>query len=277
MRPRAPAPARRAYPLADLFAYAFLRDALIAGTIVAIMAGTTGTLLVLRGQSFAGHALGHVGFTGAALALLLGVAPLAGLVAITVAAGIAIGLLGPRADERDVAIGIVLSVSLGAGLLFLSLLNGPASQATALLFGSILGVDPATLTALAILAAITLAALAAIARPLLFLTLQPELAEAQGVRPRLIATLFMATVALTVAACVQVVGALLVFALLVAPAAAAQRICTCLAPAALLAVALAIGQVWGALLLATLTDWPVSFWVTLLGGAAYAIACMSRP
>ncbi len=261
----------------DFSGYAFLIDALVAGTLVAVMAGATGTLLVLRGQSFAGHALGHVGFTGAALALLIGAAPLSGLIGVTLAAGVAMGLLGPRAEERDVAIGIVLSLSLGAGLLFLSLLNGPANQATALLFGNILGVDPGTLAVLAVLTVVTLAALAAIARPLLFVTLQPELAEAQGARPRLLATLFMATAALTVAACVQVVGALLVFSLLVAPAAAALRVCSRLGTAMLLAVALAVGQVWGALLLATLTDWPVSFWVTLLGGAAYAIASVRRP
>ncbi len=277
MRRRGRAHARRGWRLAELFAYAFLGDALLAGTLVAVMAGATGTLLVLRGQSFAGHALGHVGFTGAALALLLGAPPLAGLVAMTVAAGVAIGLMGPRAEERDVAIGIVLAVSLGAGLLFLSILNGPASQATALLFGNILGVDPATLAVLAILAVCTLAGLAAIARPLLFISLQPELAEAQGLRPRLLGTLFMMVVALTVAACVEVVGALLVFSLLVAPAAAALRVCSRVVPAVLLAVGLAIGQVWGALLLAALTDWPVSFWVTLLGGAAYAVACIRRP
>ena len=263
--------------MGDVFRYGFLADAVWAGTLVAIMAGATGTLLVLRGQSFAGHALGHVGFTGAAAALLLGVPPLAGLVAATVAAGIAIGALGTRAEERDVAIGLVLSVALGAGLLCLSLLNGPASQATALLFGNILGVDPAILGALAALAAITLTALAVIARPLVFATLQPELAEAQGVPVRLLSILFLGVAALTVAACVQIVGALLVFALLVAPAATAQRVCTRLAPATMLAIALAVGQVWGSILLAALTDWPVSFWVTTLGGAAYAAASISRP
>ena len=134
------------------------------------------------------------------------------------------GLLGERLHQRDVAIGIVLAMSLGLGLLFLHFFTAYATQATALLFGNILGVDAATVWTLLGLGSARLAALAAIARPLLFASLQPELAEAKGVSLRLISVLFLAIVALAVAECAQIVGVLLVFALMVGPAAAAQRL-----------------------------------------------------
>ena len=247
-------------------------NAFIAATLVALVAGAVGTLLVLRGQVFAGHALSHVGFGGAAGAILLGLPPLWGLVALTVLGGVGMGLLGARAGERDVAIGLVLSVSMGAGLLFLSFYTAQASQATALLFGNVLGVEPNTLWALAGLAGLTLLALGVIARPLLFASLQPELAAARGVPVRLVSVLFLALVALTVAACVQVVGVLLVFALMVAPAATALRLSGRVLPAMALATALALTQSWAALWLAYATDWPTSFWITVLGSAGYGLA-----
>ena len=136
------------------------------------------------------------------------------------------GLLGERLQQRDVAIGIVLALSLGLGLLFLHFFTAYATQATALLFGNVLGVDAATVWTLLLLGIVAVAALAAIARPLLFASLQPELAEAKGVSLRLVSVLFLAIVALAVAECAQIVGVLLVFALMVGPAAAAQRVTT---------------------------------------------------
>ena len=187
-----------------------------------MVCGLVGFFLVLRAQTFAGHALSHVGFAGATGAVLIGVPPLWGLIAMTLAAGIGMGLLGERLQQRDVAIGIVLSMSLGLGLLFLNFFTAYATQATTLLFGNILGIDAATVWTLLLLGIVAIAALAAIARPLLFASLQPELAEAKGVSLRLLSVLFLAIVALAVAECVQIVGVLLVFALMVGPAAAAQ-------------------------------------------------------
>src|SRR5579885_1048322 len=174
-------------------------------------------------KTFAGHALAHVGFTGATGAVLIGVSPLWGLVLVTLAAGLGMGLLGDRLAERDVAIGLVLALSLGLGLLFLHFFTAYATQATALLFGNVLGVNRRTVWILLVLGAISLAFLATISRPLLFVSLQPELAEARGVSPRLYSVLFLAIVALTTAECAQIVGVLLVFALMVGPAAAALR------------------------------------------------------
>ncbi len=252
--------------------YEFMRNAYAAAGIVAVLAGAVGYFLVLRGQTFAGHALAHVGFTGATGAVLIGVSPLWGMVAMTVAGGVGMGLAGERLQNRDVAIGVVLSMALGLGLLFLHFFTAYATQATALLFGNVLGVTAPTIWTLLGLALVSLAGLGAIARPLLFATLQPELAEARGVRLRLVSVLFLALVALATAECSQIVGVLLVFTLMVCPAATAQRLTPRLGAGIALSVALAVAQAWLGLLLAFYTDWPTSFWITALSGAGYLAA-----
>ena len=166
--------------ITTIFDYEFMRNAFIATTIVGIVAGAVGYFLVLRGETFAGHALAHVGFPGATGAALIGLSPILGLSIFTVLAGIGIGLLGEKA-HRDVAIGLVLTLSLGLGLLFLHFYTAYASQATNVLFGNVLGISGSTLVVLGILGIVSLVALALIARPLLFASLQPELAEAKGV------------------------------------------------------------------------------------------------
>ncbi len=249
--------------------YEFVRNALAAGGAVAIVAGIVGFFLVMRGQTFAGHALSHVGFAGATGAVLVGISPFWGLMAMTFAAGIAMGLLGDRVSGRDVAIGMVLSLALGLGLLFLHFYTSFATQATALLFGNVFGVDRATVYTLAILGVVCIAAIAVIARPLLFVTLQPELAEARGVSPRLLSVLFMAIVAVAVAEAAQIVGVLLVFTLMVGPAAAAQRVTTGVAGGIMLTVVLALAETWAGITLAYYSDWPTSFWIAALSGLAY--------
>ena len=253
------------------FAYDFMIHAYVAAVIVAIMAGATGYMLVLRGQSFAGHALGHVGFAGATGALLLGVPPLAGMISVTVGGGLLMGLLGERLAERDVGIGLVLAASLGLGLLFLGFFASSATRATALLFGNVLGVSVGTLVALLVVGVATMAGLAVLARPLLFASLQPELAAARGVPVRLVGVLFLGLVGLAVAGAAQVVGVLLVFSLLVGPAAAAQRLSSRLYAGVFLCIVLALVEAIGGITLAFYTDWPASFWITTLGAGAYAL------
>jgi zinc/manganese transport system permease protein len=260
----------------SLFAFDFMRHAFMAATIVAVLAGAVGAFLVLRGQTFAGHALAHVGFAGATGAVLVGVSPLSGLLAITVLGGIGMGAMGERMQGRDVAIGLVLALSLGLGLLFLHFYTAYAAQATALLFGNVLGVDTHTLWLLLALGLLSLLTLALMARPLLFASLQPELAEARGVSLRLIAVLFMIVVAVATAECAQIVGVLLVFALMVGPPATAQRLTARFGRGVLLSVLIAVAQAWGGLVLAFYTDWPVSFWITALGALAYVSAHLSR-
>ena len=257
--------------------YDFMRTAFAAAGVVAVVSGAVGYFLVLRGQTFAGHALAHVGFTGAMGAFLVGIAPLWGLVLMTVAAGVGMGLMGERLAQRDVAIGLVLSLSLGFGLLFLHFYTAFATQATALLFGNVLAVEAGTVWTLAALGALSLAALAAISRPLLFASLQPELAEAKGVSLRLYSVLFLAIVALATAECAQIVGVLLVFSLMVGPAATAQRLTSRVGKGLLLSVALALAEAWLGIALAFHTDWPSSFWITALSAGAYLLAVLPRP
>jgi zinc/manganese transport system permease protein len=259
-----------------MLAYDFMVRAFAASGLVAAVAGMVGYFLVLRGQTFAGHALAHIAFAGATGGALLGVAPLAGVLVVTIGAGTLMGLVGERLSGRDVAIGLVLSLSLGFGLLFLALTRGNAVQATALLFGSVLAVNGSMLAMLAVLAVITVAALAALSRPLVFATLQPELAEAKGVSLTLVGTVFLALVALAVAQSIQIVGVLLVFTLMVGPPAAAQLLTSRLIPGVLLAAVLAVAQAWLGLTIAYYTDWPTSFWITVLSALVYGGAVLLR-
>jgi zinc/manganese transport system permease protein len=254
--------------------YDFMQNAFAAATIVSVVSGLVGYFLVLRGQTFAGHALAHVGFTGATGAVLIGVAPLWGLMTLTVAAGIGMGMLGEQLAQRDVAIGIVLALSLGLGLLFLHFFTAYATQATALLFGNVLAVDVGTVWTLLWLGIVTVGTLAIISRPLLFASVQPELAEAKGLSLRLYSVVFLAIVALAVAECAQIVGVLLVFALMVGPAAAAQRLTAGIATGLMLSTVFALSEAWTGIALAFYTDWPCSFWITALSAGVYLIATL---
>ncbi len=183
---------------------------------------------------------------------------------------------GEKLAERDVAIGMMLSLALGLGLLFLHFYTAAATQAAALLFGNVLGVDPAALLTLCLLAVDSLFALAAIGRPLVFASIQPELAEARGVPMRFVSTAFLAIVANAVAECAQIVGILLVFTLMVGPAAAAANLSRRLPVAVALSAALALAEAWGGLTLSYDTDWPVSFWITALSGMVFFGAAAAR-
>ncbi len=249
-----------------------MRHAFAAAGIVAVLGGLVGYFLVLRGQAFAGHALSHVGFAGATGAVLIGISPLAGMLAVTTLGGLAMGLLGERLVERDVAIGVVLTLALGLGLLFLHFFTAYATQATALLFGDVLGVSRATLIQLLVLAFFTLGLLGLISRPLLFASVSPELAEAKGVTLRGFGLVFLGLVGLATAACAQIVGVLLVFALLVGPAATAQRLCGRIVPGLLLSATLALTEAWAGIALSYFTDWPASFWISGLSGGIYLLA-----
>ena len=255
--------------ITDMFAYQFMTNAFAAAGIVAVVSGLVGYFLVMRGQTFAGHALSHIGFAGATGAGLIGLAPLWGLVAFTLAAGMAMGVLSERISNRDIAIGVVLALALGFGLLFLHYYTSFATQATAVLFGNVLSVDRQTIATLAILSAITLVALIAITRPLIFASLQPELAEAKGVSLRFVSTAFLAIVALAVSECAQIVGVLLVFTLMVGPPAAAQRLTSGLWSGLVLSATLALAEAWLGLTMAFYTDWPVSFCIACLSAAGY--------
>ncbi len=259
-----------------MFEYDFMRTAFAASGVAAVLAGTVGFFLVLRGQTFAGHALSHAGFTGATGAVLFGFSPLAGLVGFTLTVGVGMGLFGEKLAQRDVAIGMMLSLALGLGLLFLHFYTAAATQAAALLFGNVLGVDESALLTLVLLAVLSLMALALIGRPLVFASLQSELADARGVPLRFVSAAFLAIVAVAVAECAQIVGVLLVFTLMVGPAAAAMNLTRRLAAAVALSAGLALAEAWGGLTLAFYTDWPTSFWITALSGMVFFGAAAAR-
>lgn len=263
--------------LGVMFTYDFMQNAFAAAGIVAVLCGLVGFFLVLRSQTFAGHALSHVGFAGATGAVLIGIPPLWGLLSMTMAAGVGMGLLGERLQQRDVAIGIVLTMSLGLGLLFLNFYTAYASQVTTLLFGNVLAIDRTTIWSLLLLTILAIGALGVMARPLLFASLQPELAEARGVSLRLISVLFLGLVALGVAECAQIVGVLLVFTLMVGPAASAQRLTTRIWTGVALSVAIALSEAWIGLALAYETDWPTTFWITALSSAIYLLTVLHLP
>ena len=250
----------------------FMRNAFAAAGVAAVVSGVVGYFLVLRGQTFAGHALGHIGFAGATGAVLIGLAPVWGMVGFTVAAGIGMGLMGERLSNRDVAIGVVLALALGFGLLFLHYYTAFATQATALLFGNVLAVDWSMIGTLMALGVITLGGVATIMRPLIFASLQPELAEAKGVPLRFVGTFFLAVVALAVSESAQIVGILLVFSLMVGPPATAQRLVRGLWSGIALSALLALTESWLGLVIAYYTDWPVSFCIAVLSALGYFVA-----
>jgi len=255
-----------------LLQYPFIQNAFIAGSLVAIVAGIVGYFLLTRGLTFAGHALSHIGFAGAAGALVLGVDPVVGLLVFTISAGVGIGILGKRLNERDVTIGIIMTLMLGLGALFISLYSGYAERAYSILFGTILGISKSDVFITAIFSVLTFIALLCIFRPLLFSSFDQEVAEARGVPVRLLGVIFLVLVGITVSMSVQVVGVLLIFTLLVGPAATATRLIHEPLGAIALSIFLGLLYTWVGIFLAISDiggNWPVSFYIAALSFAIY--------
>lgn len=244
--------------------YDFVRNALIAGTFAAILGAIVGYFVLIRNAAFAAHALSHIGFTGAAAAALLGISPLAGMLLFTAFAGALMGVSGDKLQRSDMAIGMVLSMSLGLGTLFLSLHKGYAGQALTILFGDIFGVSGIQIAVMLVLSVISLAALALFSRKLLFASIQPRLAEARGLSLVALSMAFMIVLAVSVTLASQIVGVLLVFTLVIAPAGIALRLCRTFWRGILTSVLLGVAVVWMGILLACATDFPVTFWITTI-------------
>jgi zinc/manganese transport system permease protein len=250
----------------------FVHNALIAGAIVAVVSGAIGTFVVTRGLSFAVHAISELGFTGAAGALVLGIDPVIGMVGGSLLVGLLLGLASLRGSERDSSIGAVLAFGLGLGVLLLSLYQGYATEATNLLFGSIVGVADAQVRTLAAVAAIVLLVLALIYRPLLFSSVDPDVAAARGVPTRTLNVAIFLLLALATASAIQVVGVLLVLTLVITPAAAARYLTSRPAAAVAISVAIALIATEGGILLSLEKAWPTSFYITSISFAVYALA-----
>jgi len=259
-----------------MLAYHFMANAFRAGTIVAVIAGAMGWFVVLRRQAFASHTLALVGFPGAAGATWLGVSAIWGYYGFCVGAALLIAALPHGAaagrSEESAGIGIIQAFALACGFLFVSLYRGFLNGVNALLFGSFLGITDAQVVVLLVVGAIALAALVVVGRPLLFASVDPDVAGARGLPVRALSVLFLVLLGLTVAAVSQVTGTLLVFALLVMPAATAQALTARPALSLGLSVGLAVAVTWAALTASYYSPYPIGFWVTSFAFAAYVAA-----
>ena len=259
-----------------IFQYPFMQNAFLAGTMVAIVAGVVGYFVVVRHLAFASHTLANIGFAGAAGAVVIGIPPVAGLLAFTFAGALGIGAFSREVGNRDVITGTVLVWCLGLGTLFLSLYSGYATNAYGILFGEILGITRQDVWLTLVAAVITLGAMAIIYRPLLFASLDQEVAEARGVPVRFLSIAFLLIMAVAVAVAVQVVGVLLIFSLIITPAAIAERLTQRPPIAVLLAVVLALGFTWGGLVAGFYLPYPVSVYITSLAFGTYLVVRLAH-
>jgi zinc/manganese transport system permease protein len=258
-----------------LLHFHFMQNALLVGGMVAVLAGAAGYFVVLRGQSFAAHMLSQVGFPGAAAGVLLHVSPVVGLVAFCVMAALGIGSFGNRMEAghraESAAVGSILAFSLGLGLLFFRLYAGTAQGVYAFLFGTILGIADRDVAISLVTTVIGLGAVAVIGRPLLFASVDPDVAEARGVQVRVLSIGFLVVLALAIAVTVQIVGTLLIFALLVAPGASALQLTARPIRGLALSIALSLAFTWLGLAVAYFTIYPVGFFITTLAFVSYAM------
>jgi zinc/manganese transport system permease protein len=258
--------------LISLLGYEFVQNALAAGLVIAIVSGVVSRFVVARNMSFAVHALSELGFTGSAGFLLLRWSPVLGLLVGSAITALFIGTLGVRVRERDAVVGVVMAFGLGLGVLFITLYKGYANAAFALLFGTITGVSRNDLVLLVVIGTVTLTALAIIYRPLLFATVDPEVAEARGVPIRALAVVFLLIMAAAVSEAIQVVGVLLILTLLVTPGAAAERLTPRPGQATVYSMGIAVFCTIGGIVLSLVTNAPVSVFVTTLSFASYLVA-----
>jgi len=260
----------------QVLTYPFMVNAFRAGTIVAVLAGLVGWFMVLRRQSFAGHTLALVGFPGAAGAVLLGASATAGFFAFTVAAALVIALVpaagGRGPGEESAVTGTVQAFALACGYLFVSLYGGFLNETNALLFGSFLGITGPQVLVLLVVAVVAAAVLAVIGRPLLFASVDPAVAAARGVPVRLLSGAFLVLLGAAAAEASQITGTLLVFTLLVVPAAAAQALTPRPVAGLLLTVAIGVAVTWVALFVAYFSPYPIGFFLTTVAFAVYLLA-----
>jgi zinc/manganese transport system permease protein len=259
----------------QLFDYPFMVNAFRVGTVVAIAAGCIGWFMVLRRQTFAGHTLALIGFPGAAGAVLVGASASAGFFTFCIVGAVVIGAL-PQSrrsfSEESAVIGTLQAFALACGFLFVSLYRGNLNGVNALLFGSFLGITDADVLTVAGISVVALAALAVCGRPLLFASLDPDVAAARGLPVRVLGIGFLVLLGVAAAATSKITGSLLVFSLLVLPAATAQRLTTRPARGIALSVAIAVVVTWTALALAYYSSYPIGFYVTTIAFVLYLAA-----
>lgn len=253
----------------------FMRNALLGGTLVALAAGLIGYFIIVRNTAFAAHALAHIGFPGATGAVLLGLPVTAGLAVFCIGGALVIGALGKRADEREVATGTVLAAATGLGLFFSSLATRSSSTVTNILFGNLLAVTSRQLVLFAVAVVVLTAVVTFVFRPLLFASVNPAVAEAKGVPVRLLSVVFMALLGLAVTMAVQAVGTLLLFALLVTPAATAIMLTARPTAAMAVSTVLALVAVWTGLALSAMFNMPPSFLIVTIVSVVWFVVWLT--
>ncbi|RYL94436.1 metal ABC transporter permease [Sporolactobacillus sp. THM19-2] len=254
-----------------MFQYDFMQHAFVAGTLVALMCGAIGVFVIARNLSFITHTFSHIGFAGAAFAVLIGISPLSGLLLFTMISALFIGQMGVRMFRRDASISVILSLFLGLGILFLSLSNKQANFTTSILFGSVIGINVRDVREIAVLSFIVLLLIALGYRWLKFDSFDQTGAEAAGLPIQLISVGFLLLLSVAVSVTVQIIGALLVFALMTVPAAAARCFVRSIFGMIILSSALAVLGVWFGLVMSYYTNAPVSFFITSFEAAMYFI------
>ncbi|MFV9632361.1 metal ABC transporter permease [Mycobacterium neumannii] len=250
---------------------AFMRNALIGGTIVALAAGLIGYFVVVRNTAFAAHALAHIGLPGATGAVLVGVPVGVGLGVFCIGGALVIGALGRRAADREVATGTVLAMATGLGLFFNSLATKSSSTLTNVLFGNLLAISRQQIATFAVLVAVLAVCIALIYRPLLFTSVNAQVADARGVPVRALSVAFMVLLGLAVTMAVQAVGTLLLFALVVSPAAAAIMLTPRPGKAIALSTAFSVVAVWAGLGLSAMFNAPPSFVIVTIACSVWAV------
>lgn len=263
--------------IAQLLSFHFMVNAFRAGAIVAVAAGAIGWFMVLRGQSFVGHSLAMVGFPGASGAVWLGLSASVGYFGFCGAAAVIIAFLPRRGgvrgfSEESALIGTLQALALASGFLFVGLYKGFLDGITSLLFGSFIGITDHQVVVLAAVAVVALITLGAVGRPLLFASIDPDVAAGRGVPVGALSAAFLLLLGIAAAEVSQITGTLLVFALLVMPAAAAQQLTTKPALSFTLTVVIALWVTWGALAVAYYSVYPVGFFVTTFGFVLYVAA-----
>ncbi len=257
----------------QVFEFHFMVNAFRAGTVVAVAAAAIGWYMVLRQQTFAGHTLSVVGFPGAAGAVWLGVSATYGYFAFCIAAALVIALVprgrGRAFSEESAVIGTIQAFALALGFLFVSLYSGFLNGIDSLLFGSFLGITDAQVLTLLAVGAVSLLVLVGIGRPLLFASIDPDVAAARGIPVRFLSVAFLVVLGVAVAEASQITGSLLVFALLVVPAATAQRLTTRPVTGLLLSVGLGLAVTWIGLGVSYYSSYPVGFWTTTVAFSIY--------
>jgi zinc/manganese transport system permease protein len=250
--------------LGNIWCYQFMQNAVLTGTIIAVVAGVTGYFVVLRRSAFTAHAFSEIGFAGASGAILLGLSPLGGLLLGSILASVVIAAMGRQVSNRDTQIGIVLAFSLGLGLLFIKLYSAFATAAISILFGEILGISLGQVVLTFVAGVGVLVATGLIYRPLLFASLDEGVAEAKGMPMLFIGSAFLVIVAVAVSFAIQVTGVLLIFSLMVTPAATAQYLSKRPAQAIIISVIIALAATWVGLFVGFYTPYPVSFFITAI-------------